>query len=162
VNIGRNAIIREASGGRSAQSHHEECATSSYVRPCTEVNTITDYHLSRLHTIEFLARISSKSGSGVSTLYVSPGKTLETVVSRGSMVSDVLPDSLVALAQASKNGFCLFGGDPIILFLPPFPISEDAIYQGIETEPVSSMLEKDHVIVIICAPWGVCCWTDTW
>jgi hypothetical protein len=115
---------------------------------------VADYHLSRLHAIEFLASISSKSDNGISTLYVSPGKTLETVVSRVSMVSDVLPDSLIALAQASKNGFCLFGGDPIILFLPPFPIGEDAIYQGVETEPVSSLLESDYVIVIILVRLG--------
>jgi hypothetical protein len=118
------------------------------------MNTIADYHLSRLHTIEFLARIASRSGNGVSTLYVSPGKTLETVVSRVSMVSDVLPDWLVGLAQASKNGFCLFGGDPIILFFPPFPIGEDAVYQGVETEPLSSMLGRDHVIVIILVRLG--------
>jgi hypothetical protein len=118
------------------------------------MDTKDDYRLSRLHTVEYLKRLSSKGHSGAVSLFLSPGKTIETVVSRTNMVSGALPRWLVAEAQSSKNGFCLIGGEDVSLLLPPFPVAEDAIYQGVETEPILSMLQVDYVIAIILVRLG--------
>jgi len=112
-----------------------------------------DFYLSRVHALEYLDKLSAESCK--STLYLPSGLTSETIEAHvRAAFGEGSPAELIRVTQSSPTGACLVSGDVLTVVIPPFPITERAIFAGCEVEPLISMLKEDREIAIVLVRLG--------
>jgi hypothetical protein len=105
-----------------------------------------------------LSELEATVNGEARTLYLPHGLSPEETESLlGKAVGmEVFPAELTELAAGSRAGAGLFWGDSFkYLVLPPFPVSEKAVFQGCIVEPLRSLLETDYRIALVLVRLGV-------
>jgi len=118
--------------------------------------TANTYYLRRARTLEFLSGLEKTGDAAAITAYLPPG------LSAGK-IKDALPDAgkvafpegLAEMLARSRTGGVLFWGSaPKYLVLPPFPLREQALFNGFAIEPLIDLLKIDYTIGLVLVHLG--------
>lgn len=115
------------------------------------------FFLSRLKMIDFLTELEATTDSTARSLYLPPRLPLPEIehLLEKAVSPQASPPELDELAAGSKTGASLFWGSSLkCLILPPFPVGENAIFQGYAVEPLRSLLKSDFRIGLILVRLG--------
>jgi peptide subunit release factor 1 (eRF1) len=114
------------------------------------------FHLGRWKMLEFLDELALTEGKAVS-LYLPQGATEDRVegLLRKVFATSAIPPNVAGVIANSQMGAALFYSPPRIhLVLPPFPIVEEYMTNGYDTEPLRSLLSHDLVIALVLVRLG--------
>lgn len=109
----------------------------------------TDFYLNRSKMIEFLDRFESGPASGALTMYLEPGSDVK------GLPLPPLPEDILAAATTSPNGAVVFQTDAAVsLVLPPFPVWQKAVFDGLETGPLRGIITADYTVGLVLLHLG--------
>ena len=115
------------------------------------------YFLSRLKMIALLTEMGATGDTGAKSLYLPPGLSPQEI--EGSLAEvftpQAVPDGLAKLTADSKTGICLYRGTVRkFMVLPPFPVTEKALFNGYNVTPLLSRLRTDFKIAFVLVRLG--------
>ena len=114
------------------------------------------FFLGRSKMVAFLDDIEQLGELGSISVYIPHGSSnleVEALLKKARV--HPLPDNIIQLAVSAKNGAALFWGDMRkCLVLPPFPLNEEAIFNGYVTKPLSQLVTDDYVIGLVLVHLG--------
>jgi hypothetical protein len=106
--------------------------------------------------LKLLDELDTTPGRAVS-LYIAPGVPLpkvEKMLITTPGTQTVFWDVVGEIAK-STTGVVLFWGEYLkYLVMPPFPVEESPVFQGYETGPLRSLIQKDYIIALILVRLG--------
>ncbi len=89
------------------------------------------------------------------TIYIPPGLT---DIRTGDELTPFLPDSkqeeVTAAVQRSQTGACVIIAERITAILPPFPVEQPLIFQGIDLSLLENMISRDYLTGIVLVRLG--------
>lgn len=114
------------------------------------------YFLGRPKMARFLSNLEEGSSPGAVSLYLKPGLSETDFHKMADVPASLsLPDELIRAALKSANGAVIFwGGQGKYLVLPPFPVEEQAIFNGYAPDPLGRMLAGEHRIGLVLLHLG--------
>ncbi|MCH8865107.1 MAG: hypothetical protein IIB13_07095 [Chloroflexi bacterium] len=117
----------------------------------------SQYFLSRLKMMALLTELEATGDTGARSLYLPHGLSPQEIEHSLAEVfsPQVVPDGLAKLSADSKTGACLYRGTMRkCLVLPPFPVTEKALFHGYNVAPLLSRLRTDFKIAFILVRLG--------
>jgi hypothetical protein len=114
------------------------------------------FKLTREKTKELLHRLETYNDEAI-TIFLPPGISADAISAffQKTQKTQSIPYDAVRLAATSPTGSMLFWGlTQKYLVSPPFPVKEQYIINGFETEPLLSVLSKDFTIGIVLVRLG--------
>ena len=114
------------------------------------------FKLTREKTKELLHRLETYNDEAI-TIFLPPGISTDAISAffQKTQKTQSIPYDAVRLAATSPTGSMLFWGlTQKYLVSPPFPVKEQYIINGFETEPLLSVLSKDFTISIVLVRLG--------
>jgi hypothetical protein len=114
-----------------------------------------DFFLGREKMVTYLSEMVISNDDVTVSLYLTPGLTREQIENEVNAVTRInkSPD-LIETIISSTTGACLFIGTRTTLVLPPFPIKESIIFQGLEISILESSLKTNFLIGVILLRLG--------
>jgi hypothetical protein len=113
--------------------------------------------LSRSKTLDLLQKISAAPGETALSLYLPPRLApaeLENQLKEIPAPPDISA-RLKEIAIPSPNGAAIFwGGEQKLLFVPPFPVRDNAAFQSFETSPLHDLISRDYLIGVVLVRLG--------
>jgi hypothetical protein len=114
-----------------------------------------DFSLNREKMLAFLSGSTGRIPGSGTTLYIPPQ-------SAGARVADDLspfiPEPQLREIREtvflSKAGACILIDDGITVILPPFPVKQPLIFQGIDTSLLENMLKRDSLLAVVLIRLG--------
>jgi hypothetical protein len=115
------------------------------------------YYLRRDRMLEFLDMLESTGDAAANTVYLPPGMLLPDIkkVFKNAPGMAALSEELLEMLAPSRTGGALFwGGARKCLVSPPFPLREQAVFTGFNTEPLRNLLRVDYNIGLVLVHLG--------
>lgn len=113
---------------------------------------LNTYYLRRRRMLEFLETLERADDSAATTSYLPPGMLAQDIK---KVLKNALPEDLSEILALSRTGGVLFWGDAQkCLVSPPFPVREQAVFTGFNTEPLRDMLGADYTIGLVLVHLG--------
>ena len=114
------------------------------------------FKLTKEKTNELLHRLETYNDEAI-TIFLPSGLSTESisVFFQKTQKTQSIPYDAIRLAAVSPTGSILFWGlTQKYLLSPPFPVKEQYIINGFETEPLLAVLSKDYTIGIVLVRLG--------
>ena len=115
------------------------------------------YYLRRARMLEFLAELKSIDEATASTVYLPPGLSVQEIsdVLQSAAGKATFSQELYEMTARSRTGGVLFWGSARkCMVSPPFPLQQQAAFDGFVTEPLRSLLKVDYTIGLILVHLG--------
>ena len=114
------------------------------------------YYLRRDRLLGFLESLESADDSAATTAYLPPGVPAQDIKKLvinafGAIFPEELPDTL---ALSRTGGALLWSSARKCLIVPPFPLREQAVFTGFNTEPLRNLLGVDYNIALVLVHLG--------
>ena len=114
------------------------------------------FRLNRSKALDFLDKLTVTEDRAIS-LYLPQGTGQARVENLLAKVfaTTAIPPGMAELIAGSAMGAALFGSPPQMhLVLPSFPLSEEYITDGLDVEPLRSLLGRDFLIALVLIRLG--------
>jgi hypothetical protein len=114
--------------------------------------TLNEFYVKRSGIIDYLCRLEDSQVSTGFSVYLPPGMTTQEI---SNLALPELPSRITEIIAGSATGCVIFSaGDINRLVLPPFPLSEKVVFEGLVTEPLRSVMELDYTIGLVLVHLG--------
>jgi peptide subunit release factor 1 (eRF1) len=114
--------------------------------------TLNEFYLKRSGIVDYLHRLEDNQGSVNFSVYLPPDMTIQET--NLPAISE-MPSQVTQIITGSATGGVIFSaGDINRLVLPPFPLSEKVVFEGLVTEPLRSVVERDYAIGLVLVHLG--------
>jgi hypothetical protein len=119
--------------------------------------TANTYYRRRARMLDFLCGLEKTGDSTASTVYLPPGLAADQIKDAlpGAADKAAFPEGLAEMLARSRTGGVLFWGSAQKhLVLPPFPLREQALFNGFAIGPLVNLLKVDYTIGLVLVHLG--------
>ncbi len=115
------------------------------------------YYLRRARMLEFLDELKNIDEATASTVYLPPGLSVQEIsdVLQSAAGKTTFSQELYEMIAHSRTGGVLFWGSARkCMVSPPFPLQQQAAFDGFVTEPLRKLLGVDYTIGLFLVHLG--------